>query len=1350
MRKERQEAIEIVRMYDSDEILREYVDSSDEDVHPWEVQHRDTAVEMESWTFNTYSFEGAKYLEGVDTCRVEEDSVKLVVEPVDKLLLNKFKKESKVVLERVKKLAHLEEAARIDVLDAFCVCLPNGFLTLFAKSLCSSCDFNDLYGFVLMEIALRHVNKSAEQLKDSDLYSIPPWFIEHHTKVKAAVARNSKPPSQRIRRIGYNAPYTPDDNLREMEKLATKHWAKLFFVDEITWLALDDDKLPFSSPKFTAFGIRILSSRKTQKKHCVFHITASVATCFLIGGKLETLQSTTSKIVEGLICEAFNVGSLEEVPQSKLQRLAVVIDRGYIALGKKQEMGKETNIVQILAKHRIGVLATVKQNPSVPFQAVVTVPVKSVEKNCVSLCTYGTRTNLLAHSRSRYGMSIQISRHGQGKARCAFIGTSVKKLKKPEWAYEISESDLVDGVPRRTPQASITDVASEDQQLHELKQRVYVLTEKQRSQDWFLARLFHATSTGVHQVINCVKATYVPANKRDLHAKVKNIALLEPRRVVSIESTVELELGEKLQTPVEPGKRKRGRRADKGKVAYWSRVYKVKSLRQLLVQAQIDVKAAERKIKRKLQKKDMVELLAAHFKGGGKVDESVVEAGRDEHRQLDDEDEDDSDREDEEEGDENVEVCGSGNVNGDGDDETERDSLENKSRRFICVQRHRGNRQAEKNYQKMWIDDSGSDAGESSDSLEEEGRGFVRVHRLRKLKRAKRSSNEIESYSGLKQSSGGKNLRASARTVRVMSEDDAGSAEGERCCDSLEKNPRKARRTSSEEESDLDLEGSTSSAGGVARAFEKGGIEEFLATQVDEGADDIEVESSASDEERQVTFLKQLIKIWFMTPYESRNVSKSPAAIGSANEASVVRHFMKWVVEKSVYRIRTVHDLGLVSNRKVEFAATSVDGIVSFRHIDEPSHKLAVLEIKTIVSPDQIVELEDSVISFGRFIECDAGTPLFKEIIYNSTHRSQICHHAAVTELETVFYVRATSTNIVQCVLVKFTHEQIQDWLDMLSFFQNEYMTFAFSPINLFTRMPRLGPDSREIYSYAMEHFTVETWLFLWRSFRTEVITRGVLPPATRIHPLLNSAWNHCMGNVDLARKVIQRNCVQSYGSAAPPLLIWMSFFNYVLYNSWRVWQLARISTSIDAFGSFVELQQFRKTKTSTYEKYLLFLYRSLNSADGLHKLISRHPELRHIKANEWKLDTPPTSPLAYPPGPESAPYSNAENAANKALGNFDDECARRRLDGDGHHKSQIPTGKKYCILCCKQCSKGDVEHKYREPRQTRTFCAKCSANLCTKDCFDTWHKAKRLDIHRCEPRLFKQALKKAYVHSPD
>ena len=257
---------------------------------------------------------------------------------------------------------------------------------------------------------------------------------------------------------------------------------------------------------------------------------------------------------------------------------------------------------------------------------------------------------------------------------------------------------------------------------------------------------------------------------------------------------------------------------------------------------------------------------------------------------------------------------------------------------------------------------------------------------------------------------------------------------------------------------------------------------------------------------------------------------------------------------------------------------------------------LCVLEIKTQSAFGTVSAVYLQSLNGNKFIECAAGTPLFKDSVRDPPYRSQICQHATAI-VPRVLIVYSTPGGLPQkMVLVTLSEMQRHTILSLEQILAERYLPFCYSedcPVEL----PNLGEDYAPVYGYAQTHQTLEQWLNIWRALADDIVQKGTATKIRRFIDLPTSFWNKCMGNVDTLRHVIRGARAKRGPDSGPGSLLWFVLIDYVLYQAFRHYQHAQIEGKLDNFYSFKQLHNDRK-KIVSYRAYLTKLLDALSPAN--------------------------------------------------------------------------------------------------------------------------------------------------------
>jgi hypothetical protein len=502
----------------------------------------------------------------------------------------------------------------------------------------------------------------------------------------------------------------------------------------------------------------------------------------------------------------------------------------------------------------------------------------------------------------------------------------------------------------------------------------------------------------------------------------------------------------------------------------------------------------------------------------------------------------------------------------------------------------------------------------------------------------------------------------------------------------------------------------------------------------DEEDEDLEDQQEEVDKGRAtIRFLQRMMPRWFIAPFQAAEGSATKT--GSANEELVLDALPYFLKSKSRYHAKRkdITEYGLLANRKLRACATSVDGVVALRIKDTDSRQLgdpflAAIEIKTKTSAETMRDLDDHIGKTGgeSFVECEAGTPEFRDFIPEPSFRSQLCQHATSLGLNKVLMVYSVPGGVIKRVVLVHVSEAHQNaFLKLQHFLVEAHLSFAYGEEDEDDSLdiPSLGEDFTKPYGYACEHHTAELWARLWRLHSEDVIKNGTPPKCRRLVDLVVCMWNKFMGHVDVLRKVVRGTKTRRGPDSGPASLMWYTFLDYVLYNGFRLFQYVCMEDQLDGITSYSQMQSLRKSITFRNFLYKLWDDGSLTSEN----LASAFPGLRHMFDGDAHAAVSPVPP---------ATTSNAEEVTSlhksrkyTLLKHF--LPLESRLTGT-HTKVRLPQGErqKGCIACCKYCVKGQP-HTNRKARETFWQCDVCKISLC-KFCWEPFHTVRNFQAPAC------------------
>ena len=505
----------------------------------------------------------------------------------------------------------------------------------------------------------------------------------------------------------------------------------------------------------------------------------------------------------------------------------------------------------------------------------------------------------------------------------------------------------------------------------------------------------------------------------------------------------------------------------------------------------------------------------------------------------------------------------------------------------------------------------------------------------------------------------------------------------------------------------------------------------------------------------QKVFLQRMSPHWFMKPLQT----KTGGAIdqGVANESGIIKRLGKFVKElsKNRYEIQKVREFGLLTRRDCGVCSSSPDGIFPLLKRDtDGSYKfilLCVLEMKTRGSTNTVDALTREVENNGKWVECDAGTPLFRTSIPDAAYRSQVCQHAAALGLNKVMLVYSVPGAFVQrVVLVTVSDRQINTLVSLQKVLGETYLPFMSLDDDVPFVLPRLGDDFSPAYGYSQEHHTYHQWMWLARAYAKDVKEKGTPPSCRRFIDLLFSYWNKCMGNIDTIRKVVKEQKAKRGPNSGPGSLAWIHQFDYIFYQAMRVYQHSEIEKQLDRFETFKHLQETKK-KACSYSAYLYMLASedSLNAAHlnnvfpGLREFINRGPIVSIDNAVGG--DSSALAVAEELPATTTRPATSYKQAIDFFYPNHvlyqkrvNKRLAHKRLSTTEKLREKnggLRTARARCVMCCIRCDRHSknptaADHT-RLGRNTVQYCEDCGVYLC-RHCFHPFHASAVPVLSRC------------------
>ncbi|KAG1705863.1 hypothetical protein DVH05_002427 [Phytophthora capsici] len=264
----------------------------------------------------------------------------------------------------------------------------------------------------------------------------------------------------------WNAPFSPDRHLSQAMDAMRRVCSEIGFVNEVSIASLDDDLLRLRSKSVDDLGLT--RTRNPAKGH--------------VASRGETVVDVLRVLMRSLC-------GVSADSQIKLPGVVFALDRGY--------QSKEVNR-QIMECGGI-IIGTHKRDRSFPFtygklgtqgQTVMT------EKGAKTT-KWATMRNSVSSTKITSTMCALAYRSGLGSV--VLCNTSLKSAGPGKWSY----------IPLPRQQQAHPDIHGNE--FASFERRVLILTERQRTPDWFLMRQFRITGLVAVQILRAIaKASESP------------------------------------------------------------------------------------------------------------------------------------------------------------------------------------------------------------------------------------------------------------------------------------------------------------------------------------------------------------------------------------------------------------------------------------------------------------------------------------------------------------------------------------------------------------------------------------------------------------------------------------------------------------------------------------------------------------------------------------------------------------------------------------------------------------------------------------------------------------------------
>ena len=90
-----------------------------------------------------------------------------------------------------------------------------------------------------------------------------------YKKIRDIITKADLPASSRKveTNIARRPAFSMDPIILSFIGVLNRHWCTLFYVPTVTWVDLDNKKLPFSSPSWKSYGYRMMTTKEKKNKN---------------------------------------------------------------------------------------------------------------------------------------------------------------------------------------------------------------------------------------------------------------------------------------------------------------------------------------------------------------------------------------------------------------------------------------------------------------------------------------------------------------------------------------------------------------------------------------------------------------------------------------------------------------------------------------------------------------------------------------------------------------------------------------------------------------------------------------------------------------------------------------------------------------------------------------------------------------------------------------------------------------------------------------------------------------------------------------------------------------------------
>ena len=198
---------------------------------------------------------------------------------------------------------------------------------------------------------------------------------------------------------------------------------------------------------------------------------------------------------------------------------------------------------------------------------------------------------------------------------------------------------------------------------------------------------------------------------------------------------------------------------------------------------------------------------------------------------------------------------------------------------------------------------------------------------------------------------------------------------------------------------------------------------------------------------------------------------------------------------------------GLLSRKEAPHFAVSPDGLLFCKDTAGGDDFAAVLEIKSKITPTQVVKFRAVAASHGRLVHCSWDDATFKATV-PAVWRGQIMHEAWVCGVQRAVLVVAQMSGILYSVVIQVPVDDIDQHASSLA---------RFAPLCTWAHH---GLEPPEDFT-ADAHVALQSHYPMWRAMYDKVMREGAFRPLRIVKAAITCLYNWTKGGVDIFTKLL-------------------------------------------------------------------------------------------------------------------------------------------------------------------------------------------------------------------------------------